>query len=398
MDQHHSHELLRKRDEHEATVSFSELLFDLIYVFAVTQLSHYLLHHLSFEGLIETTILWFGVWLVWQHTTWVANWFDPNKRPIRLLLFVIMVVSLFMASSLPEAFGDRAFVFAICYVSIQIGRTLCIIFLLGNNHLLSANFKRILGWMTISGIFWITGAFYDLDIRIVLWTIAVMADYISPMFGFYLPVLGRSNTKKEWTIDGHHLLERCQLFVIIAFGETILMTGVSLSEMEVWTTEKIIAALVSFGGSLAMWWIYFDVSSEAASRKISKAIDPGLLGLKYYAVHVILVGAIIIGAVGDELVVSEPSSTVNYTSLFVLIIGPVIYILTNLIFKWTTCRIIPLSHIIAIIMLVILIPFSYYISILVINTIVVLIFIFVALFEIFIPDNKKNISYLAVTG
>lgn len=391
MKQKHSHRFLRQRSEHGATVSYSELLFDLIYVFAVTQLSHYLLHHLNFHGLVETTILWFGVWLVWQHTTWVTNWFDPDRRPIRLLLFVIMLLSLFMASALPEAFGGRALIFAACYVGMQIGRTLCVIYLLGNNHQLSANFKRILGWMCISGIFWLSGAFFERDIRIALWTIAVLTDYTSPMFGFYLPKLGRSDSKKEWTIDGHHLLERCQLFVIIAFGETILMTGVSLSEMEVWTHEKISAALVSFAGSLSMWWIYFDVSSEAASQKIKKASDPGMLGLKYHAIHVVLVGAIIIGAVGDELVVSEPASTITYTSLFVLIAGPAIYLIANMLFKRTTCHIISGSHIIAILALLLLIPFCYYVSILVINTIVVFIFIFVAIFEI-VNRNKMKVN------
>jgi len=247
-----AHSLLRKRGEHEATVSFSELLFDLIYVFAVTQLSHYLLHHLNFRGLLETVILWFGIWLVWQHTTWVTNWFNPDKRPIRLLLFTIMILSLFMTAALPYAFENRGLIFACCYVTIQVGRTLYILFVLGNNHRISNNFKRILGWMCISGLFWITGAFVEKDSRLVLWMLAVLIDYTSPMFGFYLPGLGRSDSGKEWTVDGHHLLERCQLFVIIAFGETILMTGASLSEMEMWTGEKIAAALVSFIGSLAM--------------------------------------------------------------------------------------------------------------------------------------------------
>lgn len=82
MEERKSHQLLRKRGEHNASVSYSELLFDLIYVFAVTQLSHYLLHHLNFQGVVETTILWFGVWLVWQHTTWVTNWFNPDHVPL----------------------------------------------------------------------------------------------------------------------------------------------------------------------------------------------------------------------------------------------------------------------------------------------------------------------------
>lgn len=390
MEERKSHQLLRKRGDHNASVSYSELLFDLIYVFAVTQLSHYLLYHLNFLGVIQTTILWFGVWLVWQHTTWVTNWFNPDTRPIRLILFGVMLVSLLMAASLPKAFEDRGLIFAICYIAIQVGRTLVILSLLGNNHHLTPNFKRILGWSCISAFLWILGAFNDGYIRVLLWAMAVLLDYVSPMFGFYLPFLGRSDSGKEWTIDGHHLVERCQLFVIIAFGETILMTGLSLSEVEVWTAERIIAALVSFVGSLSMWWIYFDVSSEAAIHKIRHSANPGLLGLKYHAVHVVLVGAIIVCAVGDELVGSEPSSTVTYTSLYVLIFGPVIYLLTNMVFKWITSHTISASHSIAILVLLLFIPVCFFISILIINSIVVTVFVCIAIFEILTPHMKKE--------
>lgn len=390
MEERKSHHLLRKRSEPTASVSYSELLFDLIYVFAVTQLSHYLLHHLNFLGVVQTTILWFGVWLVWQHTTWVTNWFNPDTRPIRLLLFGVMLVSLFMAISLPEAFGDRGLIFAGCYATIQVGRTLFVLLLLGNYHHLTPNFKRILGWSCISGFFWILGGFNEGYARVLLWASAVLSDYVSPMFGFYLPFLGRSDSGKEWTIDGHHLVERCQLFVIIAFGETILMTGASLSEVEIWTTERVVAAICSFVGSLSMWWIYFDVSSEAATHKIQNEVNPGLLGLKYHAVHVVLVGAIIICAVGDELVGSEPSATVSYTSLYVLIFGPVLYLMANMVFKWITCHTISISHSIAILILLSLIPVSFFISILIINSLVVVVFISIAIFETIYSPFKKE--------
>lgn len=264
-----------------------------------------------------------------------------------------------------------------------------ILSLLGNSHHLTPNFKRILGWSCISGFLWILGGFNEGYFRILLWAMAVLSDYLSPMFGFYLPFLGRSDSGKEWTIDGHHLTERCQLFVIIAFGETILMTGASLSEVEVWSAERIVAALVSFIGSLAMWWIYFDVSSEAATHKIQHSSNPGLLALKYHAVHVILVGAIIICAVGDELVGSEPSATVTYTSLYVLIFGPILYLLANMVFKWITCHSISISHSIAILVLFLLIPISFF-SILIINSVVVAVFICIAIFEVVAPKVKRE--------
>ena len=269
-----SQSLLRSRGNGIASVSFSELLFDLIYVFAVTQISHYLLYHLTWLGFLQSAVIWFAMWMAWQHTTWMTNWFDPNTRKIRIFLFILMLIGLIIAAAIPDAFGDKGLIFALCYVVTQIGRSAIILFMLGKKHHLTKNYTRILIWFFISAVFWIVGALEEDFIRLILWTIAVLSDYIAPMHGFYLPILGRSDSSKEWTIEGHHLTERCQLFVIIAFGETILMTGASLSELEVWTLPVVAAALLSAVSSLAMWWVYFDTSSEVGAEKIQKVDDP----------------------------------------------------------------------------------------------------------------------------
>ena len=386
------HPLLRKRETETATVSYSELLFDLIYVFSVTQLSHYLLHNLTWEGLLKETILWFAVWMLWQHTIWVTNWFNPDTRPIRILLFISMLVGLVMAAAIPYAFTYRGLIFAVCYVLIQAGRTLYIIGVLGDHHL-AANFKRIMGWFCISAVFWITGAILQGEWQILLWIIAAICDYTAPMHGFALPRLGRSDSSKEWTIEGHHLVERCQLFVIIAFGETLLMTGASLSEVEEWTPLVIISAVISFIGSLAMWWVYFDVSSEAGSRKIQEVKDPGKLGLIYNAIHIVLVGALIICAVGDELIVAHPEQEMRAEVVFVLIIGPIVYILANSIYKYVTCRMLPLSHIIAVIALALLLPWPYHISLLTMSILVTSVFIFVIVFDMLFPNKGFKIKW-----
>lgn len=376
-----SHPLMRDRSEERASVSYSELLFDLIYVFAVTQLSHYLLHHLDWLGYLQELILWFAVWLAWQHTTWMTNWFNPETHAIRILLFILMLIGLIMASAIPEAYTSRGLIFAACYVAIQLGRSLVVVFLLDSGHYLSQNFKRILGWFSISAVFWITGAFHDGYTRIILWLIAVLCDYTSPMFGFYLPGMGRSISSKEWTIEGQHLAERIQLFVIIAFGETIMMTGASLSEFDEWDATIVYAAVISFTNSLAMWWIYFDVSSEAGSQKMKRISNPGLLGLKYHSIHVVLVGALIVCAVGDELVVNHPLKEMTMPGIFAMIGGPILYLSANGIYKWITCRMIAWSHVIAIIVLALIFPFADIINPLQLNGLTALIFIAVVVHE-----------------
>jgi len=387
-----SHPLLRERNGHEASVSYSELLFDLIYVFAVTQLSHYLLHHLSWTGALQTLVMWFAVWLAWQYTAWVTNWFNPDLRSVRLMLFAVMLMGLFMSSAIPEAFGQRGGVFALFLVLIQVGRTLCVLNMLGWQHTLSGNFKRILGWVSISAVFWLAGGVCQGETRLLLWAIAVLCEYVSPMFGFPLPGLGRSSSRREWTIDGHHLAERNQLFVIVALGETILITGATLSELTPWTPPVIIASLVAFVGSLALWWIYFDTSSKAGSEAIVHAKDPGKMGARFHYVHVVLVGAIIVCAVANERVINEPASHINTLTAAVLIGGPLVYLCANAVYKLFVYQRIPLSHLVGIAALVVLVPFSFVTDVLMVNGLTTLIVIVVAAWESISRARKTEVT------
>ena len=106
--------LMRKRGNRHQPVTTIELFFDLVFVFAVTQLSHLLLEHLSWHGVFQTALLLLAMWTSWIYTAWVTNWLDPHRRPVRLMLIVLMLIGLMMSAALPEAFDDRGLVFAVC--------------------------------------------------------------------------------------------------------------------------------------------------------------------------------------------------------------------------------------------------------------------------------------------
>src|SRR5919199_554136 len=272
--------LLRTRDGGEQRVTPLELFFDLVYVFAITQLSHLLLSHLTVGGALETLFLLLAVWWAWVYTTWVANWFDPDRLPVRLMLVAVMLASLVMSVAIPEAIGERGLMFALAYVAIQVGRTVFVVIALnkslGRSDPLSRNFQRIFFWLLASGVLWIIGALLEGEARYVLWALALAVEYAGPVVGFYTPGLGRSTTE-VWTVEGSHLAERCQLFVIIALGESILVTGTTFGEMAP-TTATVAAFVVAFLGSAALWWIYFGAGSAEAGRDvISSSEDPGRL-------------------------------------------------------------------------------------------------------------------------
>jgi low temperature requirement protein LtrA len=165
-----------------------------------------------------------AVWTAWIYNAWFTNWFDPDRRVVRLVLVGVMMASLLMSATLPEAFGERGLVFAGSYVAIQVGRTMFVVAALREQPELRRNFQRVLAWLVTAGALWLAGGLGHGTAREVLWLAAVVVDLIGPMCGFLTPTLGRSRTT-DWTIAGWHMAERCQLFIIIALGESILVTG-----------------------------------------------------------------------------------------------------------------------------------------------------------------------------
>ncbi|HVY04806.1 MAG TPA: low temperature requirement protein A [Burkholderiales bacterium] len=376
----HRHGVLRARDGHEARVTNAELFFDLIYAFAVTQLSHHLLHDLNPLGAMQTLILWIAVWLGWQYTVWVTNWFDPDAMPVRIMLLVVMMAGLLMSAVLPEAFAERGVIFVCCYVGIQVGRTLYVLLILGKSHALAANFQRMLGWMLVSAVFWISGAMAHEESRLALWAIAVACEYASPMIGFRFPFLGASKTS-DWTIEGGHLAERNQLFVMVALGESILVTGATVAETAHWEAPILVAFAAAFLGSVAMWWMYFDTSSNAGTEAIVHSDDPGRIGSYFHYVHVAIIAGIIVTAVGSELFLAHPDGHMEARYVAVLIGGPLLYMGGNAIYKRIVYRRFPLSHLAGLAMLAVLVPFAWLTDLLMVGGLTTLILLVVAAWE-----------------
>lgn len=363
---------LRRRGDQPTRVTNEELFFDLVYVFLVTQISHGLLHHLSWLGALQTLVLWFAAWLGWQYTGWVTNWFDPRVPALRGVLFATMALALLCGAAAPEAFGPKGVQFALCYVLMQVGRSAFIVARLPKSHALAPNYRRIVGWGLIAVCFWVAGAFCPPGWRLTLWLIGVLCEYVSPMFGFALPGLGRSRTS-DWTIDGGHLVERCQLFVIVALGETIMASGASMAEAEIWSVPKLAGFAASFLCTVAMWWLYFGTLSQTAEHAITHSSDPGRMGAYFHYLHALLIGGIIVTAVGMELMMENPMEHAEGAPVLIMMIGPVLYLLANATYRWVASSRLPRSQIISAIGLAALVLLRAYISMLAIGCVATLV-------------------------
>jgi low temperature requirement protein LtrA len=300
-------------------------------------------------------LLLLAVWWAWVYTAWITNWFDPNHLGIRLMLLVVMLGSLVMAAVLPDAFAARGLTFAVAYASMQIGRSLIVVLALRENRHLRRNFERILAWSTMAGMLWIVGGLAGETYRPLIWIVAVAIDYVAPAAGFFTPGLGRSVTA-DWDINGSHLAERCQLFVIIALGESIVVTGASFGD-KAFGWAVLSAFVVAFLGSVALWWLYFNRAAEDSSRIMATTNDPGRLGRAAYTyVHLPIAAGIVICAVGDELTISHAIGHSPLAVSVVVLGGPALYLAGHAVFKWIVFERLSVPRIAAVALLVALIP------------------------------------------
>ncbi|MDG2529627.1 low temperature requirement protein A [Caulobacter endophyticus] len=349
--------LLRIREGGHARVTYVELFFDLVFVFAVTQLSHGLIGHPSLMGLLETALLLMAVWWAWVYTAWVTNWLDPERPPVRIMLFLIMAAGMVLATSIPQAFEDRGLAFALAFVAIQLGRSLFTVWCVRGDKSLKLNFIRVSAWLAVSGVLWIAGGLLADEARLACWATAIAIEYASPAAGFWTPGLGRSRTA-DWTVEGGHLAERCALFTIIALGESILVMGATAAGMD-WTPTVILSFASAFVASIAMWWIYFSFTAEAASEAISHSDDPGRVArLAYTYSHLLPVAGIIVAAVGDEWVIHHPVGHADPKVSAALIGGPLLFLLGGVWFKRAVFRIWSPSRGAGVAALLLLIPVS----------------------------------------
>lgn len=372
-----------------ARVTYVELFFDLVFVFAVTQLSHGLMEHPSLLGVVETGLLLMAVWWAWIFTAWVTNWLDPERKPVRIMLFVAMVVGMVLTMSIPKAFGERGLIFALAFVAIQLGRSVFTAWAMRGHAFQSRNFIRISAWFAASGVLWIAGGLAEGGARLAFWGGAIALEYISPALGFWTPGMGRARAE-EWDVEGGHLAERCALFTIIALGESILVMGATTAALA-WTPGVIAAFLASFAGSLAMWWIYFSATAEAASEAISHAKDPGRVARAAYTyIHLLPIAGIIVTAVADEWTIHHPLGHTDLKTAAALIGGPFLFLLGGLLFKRAVFRLWSPSLGVALLALTALAPVSAMLSPLMLSIATTLVLVGVSVWESLAPRTKAN--------
>jgi low temperature requirement protein LtrA len=306
-----------------------ELFYDLVFVFAVTQVSHLLINHLTWEGAGQAAVVLLVVWWAWNYTTWVMNELDPESSLVQLMLIGLMLASMLMAIAIPQAFGERAALFATSYVVVQVGRHTFLTFVAappGSHERHRA--VPILIWFCASGVLWIAGGIATGPARTVLWLAALTIDYTAPLFIYWVP--GRWRVRSEdWQVSTAHFTERFGLFVIIALGESIVVTGATTSELHL-DLATVAAFAVAFLTTAAFWWLYFTSVSQLWQHALETAAHRTELARDAYTYgHVLIIAAIILAAVGDEIAITNTTHDLTNAELTALTAGPTLYLLVQ---------------------------------------------------------------------
>ncbi|BDH05669.1 low temperature requirement protein A [Streptomyces seoulensis] len=303
-------------------VSPLELFYDLVFVFAVSQLSHHLLEHLNGRGAAETAVLLVAVFGTWVFISFEATFLDIDRSVTRWMVVIAMGLGLYMNAALPAAFADRQWAFVVPLLAtlfFAAGVTAAA----GRGEALREHFRRTLVWMAMAAPLWIVGACAGSGPRLWWWLAAALVDLTGNWLAHPLP--GRVLGSRQLGFDADHMVERLRLFFIILLGETVLTTGRALAEAPVeWST--ILAAAGVFTALVCLWAMYFGGGEDVFATAVATTTDRlRSVRLGVNSAYVVL-AALVAMAVGSELVIGHPLGHGSVTLALLLFGGLALYL------------------------------------------------------------------------
>jgi low temperature requirement protein LtrA len=334
-------------------VTFLELFFDLVFVFALDRVAQGLIDTLDWSDLLETMVLLPAVWWIWMMTVWMTDRLDPERTSTQLTVIGIMLGTLILASAVPNAFGSRGWFFAGMYVSVQLGRTLYLLAVL-RRHRLRRRTLRTLFWFVVSAVPWLLGAASSGPLRLALWALAITIDYVAARLDFPTPGAGRSPIS-EWGLAAAHMSERYQQIVIIALGGTIIVAGSTFGASD-FKLDSIAALVVSFAVTGLLWRIYIYRAGELMYEALTRSANPDHLGRSTAYTHLLIAAAAIAVSVADRLVIAQPLARPHPSWTAVIMAGPVLFLLGRARLEYTVFSRVSYSRRIGLAVLVASIP------------------------------------------
>lgn len=337
------------KQKYDATLL--ELFFDLVFVFAVSQLSHHLSAHLSCRGAAETLVMLVAVLTVWTYTSWAATMISAEQSRTKWMILAVMLLGLFMNASVTRAFTTSGWAFVIPLLLIQLGRTAWTI-LNSKKAVYREHYVRVLIWFVAIMPLWIAGAAAENSgFRLIWWSAAAGLELTGTWLAH--PVPGRWLQSENVPFDADHMLERCRLFLIIALGETVLTTGTAIAEVSI-SLMTIITGASALFGIVALWALSFGRSHTLIMQHLEETSDP--IRSSRYSVNVlmVIVTGLIAVAVGNEEVIAHPVGQSSIALSLLLCGGPILFLIAQSWYLWAVLGISPRLHLSGIALLILM--------------------------------------------
>jgi low temperature requirement protein LtrA len=336
---------LMRRDLEQASVTPVELFFDLVFVFALTQVTAFLADELSWHSILNGVLVMILLWWAWVGYAWLANVSSAEERPIKLVILVAMAAMFILALCIPEAFDDAPgglngpVVLAVCYLIFRLMHLVMLMIISRDDDGLRAQVWRFAPSVIASSAILLVASLFEGWLQTGLWVAALVADYVGTALGGF----------SGWRLPSPgHFSERHGLIIIVALGESIVAIGVGVAKEPI-SAVIVAASILGLLLSSALWWAYFDVSALLGEHAL--ATEPietraRLARNAYSYAHMPLMLGIVLVALGLKEVLLYVSDSSHHTltdplpdvALAALVGGVAIYLLGHVLFKWLTVR------------------------------------------------------------
>ena len=308
----------------EERVGPLELFFDLVFVFAITQVTQFIANDPTWRGLARALLILAVVWWAWAAYAWLTNMLDTEQDRVRLVMFVAMGAMFIVSLSIPTAFGDDALLFALAYLVVRAAHILLFGYASNDTGVRQAT-MRLAPSVLVAAALLVGASFLDGVPQGLLWLAAIAVDYAGPVMA----------GMEGWTLHPGHFAERHGLIVIIAFGESIVATGLGAEGIPL-QAGVLVAALAGIVIAAALWWLYFDVVALVAERHLKEAkglAQAAMARDSYSFIHLVMIAGIVLMALGAKKTIAEVDEPLKIVPAVALCGGVALYLLGHIAFR-----------------------------------------------------------------
>jgi low temperature requirement protein LtrA len=307
--------------ESRVTVTPLELFFDLVFVFAFTQVTGLMSADLTAEGVVRGMLVLAALWWAWAAYAWLTNTVDPDEGAERLAVLAVVGALLVLSLAVPDAFGGTAVLFGVAYFAVRALHIVLYLIAGRDDPDLFRAVRRFAPTATLGPALILVAAFFDDGAQYALWAAALAIDYFGAL-------TGRGG---GWRVSPHHFAERHGLIIIIALGESVVAIGVGAAGHEV-HAGVVAAALLGLTVAAALWWAYFDWVSIVAEGQLAHATGIARAALArdvYSYIHLPMVAGIVLFALGLKKTIADVDDPLPTVAAFALTGGVALYLLAH---------------------------------------------------------------------